>query len=494
MSEMEFEVRESDLLGRIGTLTVNGRKVETPCLMPVVHPVNQSVSVAEVRSAGFEALMTNSFIMYSRLKDKALEKGVHSLLGFDGLVMTDSGGYQVLRYGSVEADHRQIALFQSEIGSDLAVTLDRPTGYSRSRRYAEETMKYSLERAVETIGEFHGSKTTWVGPVQGGLFPDLLRRSATGLLKAGFSFLALGSPTEVMENYRYAELVRMIAATRGAMPYSVPLHLFGAGHTLTMALAVALGCDTFDSASYILFAREGRYMTEMGVHTLQQMKHLPCSCPACNSTSAEELKKMDPAERTRKLALHNLHALRREVQACKEAISEGRLWDVVEQRSYAHPSLREAFVEMSKQSSLLEAGTPHIKEKGLLLRGAEDLLRPELSIASRRLGWAMRRRRSRALLVIPGTGEPLTGRRLAQREYRGWDVYRVHAVLGPYPVELDFVYPFTQTVGKGRIRMKEWVGRLRRMGYKSVKVLHEPPAGEEVRYRLRRRGASPSPP
>jgi 7-cyano-7-deazaguanine tRNA-ribosyltransferase len=478
----KFEVRETDLLARNGLMTVNGRRFETPCLLPVIHPVSQIISTKRLHEMGFEALMTNALIIHQRLKEKALERGIHALLDYDGALMTDSGGYQVLEYGSVEITNHQIAEFQSLIGSDLAVTLDRPTGYSRSVSYAKATMEYSLSNALETISEYRTTKTVWVGPVQGGLFPRLLARSSRGLASAGFRFLALGSPTPVMENYHFDELVTMIMTTRRNIPYSMPLHLFGAGHPLTMALSIALGSDTFDSASYILFARVGRYMTERGILELSDMQYLPCNCPSCNSTSANELKIMPRADRTERLALHNLYLLRKELMNCKQAISEGRLWDVVEERAASHPSVHAAFLEITKNADALEAGTPLIKERGLMLRSRADLARPELRIASRRLGALRSRRAHEAIIVICPDGMPTNlvhlGQRTRKRIERGeLDLYRLHPQLGPYPAELDFVYPFTQTVQEEVTPRKESVDadvrRLKVAGYAAVRVLRD---------------------
>jgi 7-cyano-7-deazaguanine tRNA-ribosyltransferase len=319
-----FEVKETDLMGRIGTLKVGGKSIETPCLVPVIHPVLRDIPLAKYTEMGFGALMTNSFITYKRRREEALEKGLHKMLDYDGVIMTDSGGYQVLQYGQVDMTPSVIAEFQAAVGSDLAVTLDRPTGYSLSEEYARETMKVSLDGARETIKKFGNSATTWVGPIQGGLFDPLVRASTKALLKAGFEVLALGSPVEMMDNYLFGDLVRMIVAARRVMPYSVPLHLFGAGHPLTLPLSVALGCDTFDSASYVLFARRGRYMTERGTLILEEMTYLPCSCPTCNSTTKTDLVLMERRERVNKLSLHNLYLLRQDVQALGPRRGEGR--------------------------------------------------------------------------------------------------------------------------------------------------------------------------
>jgi len=327
--------------------------------------------------------------------------------------------------------------------------------------------------------------------VQGGLYLDLVARSARSLVSGGFQFLALGSPVQVMQNYMFADLVRMVMAAKRAVPYALPLHLFGAGHPLTMSLAVALGCDTFDSASYVLFARSGRYMSRSGVLSVNSMKYLPCSCPVCARTSAKELLELDHQETTRRLSMHNLYTLREELEACKEAIAEGRLWDLVEERSMAHPRLREAFLEMTKYSEELMVGTPALKDRGLFVRSAGDLRRPELLAAQKRLARVARMDSAHALLDRSGEGE-----KEKPRKHGRVDAYSTHPVLGPYPVELEFLYPFSQTEIGAMVPLltpSESVRRLKGLGYGTVKVGKGISAGRKVRSRQTRRGASPSP-
>lgn len=492
-----FEVRESDLLGRVGRVRVEGRSLETPCLLPVVHPAEQTVHPTELRSMGFGGLMANAYILGSRNREEVIKKGVHEFLGFDGMVMTDSGGYQALEYGDLGVGYREVASFQADIGSDLAVTLDRPTGYPQGRDYARETVEYSTRNALATLSEFSKRRTVWVGPVQGGLYTDLVKKSASSMVKGGFDFLALGSPVQVMESYMFSDLARMIIATRRAVPYSIPLHLFGAGHPLTMALAVALGCDTFDSASYILFARKGRYMSRSGVTTLESMKFLPCSCQVCGGASVKGLLELEEKERTRLLAVHNLYILREEVEACKEAIVEGRLWDLVQERSMAHPRLREAFKVLAANVDILSEGTPTIKDRGLFVRGEEDVNRPELIYARNRLAGAMSRSTRKAVLNLEEEvtirGRPPGGSRgLNSAE----DAYGLHPILGPYPVELGFVYPFSQSVVASgitwRLEPRRATAVLREIGY-SLVVVRGGPGGGKVRSKRSRRGASPFP-
>jgi 7-cyano-7-deazaguanine tRNA-ribosyltransferase len=491
-----FEVKESDLLGRVGSIRAGGRRLETPCLLPVVHPINQAVPPEELKTMGFEGLMTNSYILNSRRRDEALTRGVHGLLQYDGMLMTDSGGYQVLEYGDLDIGFREVAKFQSDIGSDFAVTLDRPTGYPQNRKVARETVEYSLKNAKATLSEFGDSDTVWVGPVQGGLHLDLVKKSASSMVKAGFEFLALGSPVQIMQNYMFADLVRMIVAARKSVPYSVPMHLFGAGHPLTMAMAVALGCDTFDSASYILFARKGKYMGRSGVTSIESMRFLPCSCPVCARSSVGEMLELEAAERTRALSLHNLYILRQEVESCKEAIVEGRLWDLVEEKSMSHPRLREAFMVFSELGALFAEGTAAAKGRGLFVRTEEDMNRPEVIIARERLKGAGRRSAEGA--AVAASSEPRRRRNTrgtkGKRE-REIDIYKIHPVLGLYPAELEFAYPFSQAVTAAGITRPpgraDIIRELKKMGYRSVRVgaVREKPM---VRSRRSRRGASPS--
>lgn len=453
--------------------------METPCLLPVVHPVKSEIPISQFEQMGFHSLMTNSLVIYRRRREEAIEKGIHKLLGFDGIVMTDSGGYQVLEYGSVKMDPITIAEFQSVIGSDLAVTLDQPTGYSRSARYARETVEVSLRAALQTLTKMAQSETVWVGPIQGGLFGQLVAMSAGRLVKAGFRMLALGSPTQIMENYLFDELVKMITTAKESMPYSMPLHLFGAGHPLTMALSVALGCDTFDSASYILFAKEGRYMTERGTIELERMTYLPCSCPVCVPTSCKELSEMEKTERVNKVAIHNLYVLREELLKCKEAIAEGRLWDLVEEKANSHPSVTRAFVEMARRAGSLIYGTPMLRERGLMVRSKLDKRRPELTIARDHLDGVFRRRARTAALIGSDESKPLARMKvyqalLSRAKGRAIDLYRIHPDLALYPAELEFIYPFTQTMrAESSISAGVWkesIRRLKSLGYTKILV------------------------
>jgi len=303
---------------------------------------------------------------------------VHDLLKFDGVIETDSGAYQILQYGDVEVQPNEIIRFQEDLDSDIAVILDVPTGHESSKDRAKRTVEETIRRADEALRVVTRKDILWVGPVQGGAYPDLVSYSAREMAKRDFSIHALGSPTPVMQQYEFGTLVEMVMAAKLNLPPDRPLHLFGAGHPMMFAMVVAMGCDIFDSASYALFARNGRYMTVQGTAKLEGLQYFPCNCPTCHGSSPEKVRSMIPVDRERFLASHNLHACHAELQTIKQAITDGRLWELVEMRSHAHPALQRAYRRFLHYAPNFEIDTPVRKNRGPLILTADSLNRPEI--------------------------------------------------------------------------------------------------------------------
>ena len=88
-----IEIRARDASGRVTELNINGKKLTTPYLFPVIDPRKQILSIEEIEKLGFNGIITNSYIINQNreLRSRAMEEGIHSLLGFDGVIMTDSG-------------------------------------------------------------------------------------------------------------------------------------------------------------------------------------------------------------------------------------------------------------------------------------------------------------------------------------------------------------------------------------------------------------------
>jgi 7-cyano-7-deazaguanine tRNA-ribosyltransferase len=488
---MSFEIRSKDLLGRIGSLRTRHGILETPLLLPVINPNSQVIPAKELRNIfGFDALITNSYLVWRRFRHEETVPNIHELLGFDGVIETDSGAYQILQYGDVEVQPKEIIQFQEKIDSDMAVILDVPTGSEASEKRARWTVDETLRRADEALGVITRRDILWVGPVQGGFYQNLVVYSAREMAKRDFSIYALGSPTPIMQQYRFDVLVDMIMAAKLNLPSHKPLHLFGAGHPVMFALAVALGCDIFDSASYALFARNGRYMTVQGTAKIEDLEYFPCNCPSCHNKSPDDIRKLIHADQERFLAAHNLHVCYNELQTIKQAIVDGRLWELVEVRARSHPALQLGLERMLTYSEDLEKETPVRKRKGPFIFDINSLKRPELirhqeHLTNRYLAPIQ----AKSIILIPESElepfredptQPSKLRRLEQRNDVHLCAYSL--VFGIVPQELLDVYPLSQTESAlsatpsaVNYAQKRIVDYLKTLSYKSCIIVVEKP-------------------
>ena len=492
---MSFEIKDKDVLGRIGKLKTKSCTVETPLLFPVINPSIQLVPPQKLKDIfGFEAVITNAYILKKRFGDKPAKQGLHKFLNFDGAVMTDSGAYQILVYGEVEVNQAEIVEYQEQIGTDIATILDIPTSWKITQEQAAITVKETIKRANAFFKTKTRDDILWVGPVQGGRHLNLIAESAAEISKLPFQIHALGSPTEVMENYRFDVLVDMILTAKKNLPPERPLHLFGAGHPIMFSLAVALGCDLFDSAAYALYARENRYMTENGTWRLSELDYFPCQCPKCTASTPPEVMKIPNEERETFLAEHNLYVCITELKRVKQAIKDGRLWEHVEMRTHAHPALFTALKKLKNHEDLIEKHSPTAKKSGLFFYNSVSLTRPQVSHYRKR----MQKRYSppentRILLLAPQTRKKpfhkahefnrikQVTKRLDEELASNIHVCFYAAPFGVIPLELDEVYPLSQheialpldqeTIEFVASQVAEYI---RQQRYETVVLLHDP--------------------
>jgi 7-cyano-7-deazaguanine tRNA-ribosyltransferase len=275
--------------------------------------------------------------------------------------------------------------------------------------------------------------------------------------KMPFQIYALGSPTEVMESYHFDVLVDMIMTAKANLPIEKPLHLFGAGHPLIFGLAVALGCDFFDSAAYAIYARENRYMTEYGTVRLGELEYFPCACPKCSKTTPKEVMEMSQRERQVFLAEHNLYVCLAELKRIKQAIKDGRLWEHMELRAHGHPALLQALKKLKKYEDFIEKHSPSIKKSGLFFFNSLGLMRPEIVRHRKRiLERYSTPEKSEILFLFPQTRtkpfhksqefkefEKLL-KRMPKERLNQVHVCFYAAPFGVVPMELDEVYPLSQ--------------------------------------------------
>jgi len=427
-----FEILHKDLGGRIGRLATPHGTVETPVLMPVVNPHLQVIPAPELAEMGTTMMITNSYIIHQDqdLKARALEEGLHSLLGFEGPIMTDSGAFQLSVYGSIDVSPLEILEFQQAISSDICVPLDIPTPPDVSRERAETELEETETRLADARSKGVGGSLL-AGPIQGSTYPDLRERTARHLKEMEFDVYPVGAVVPLMEAYRFKDLVEVVTAAKRGLGSGAPVHLFGAGHPMVFALAAAMGCDLFDSAAYALYARQGRYLTPRGTWRLEEMKYLPCSCPVCQSHTQQELK--ESPKRAKLLAMHNLYVSLQEIRLVKQCIHEGSLWDLLETRCRSHPRMVDGLKGLSAKGRWLESLDTYTKST-LFYLSNESACRPEVIRYASRIG---RLAFLGNVLITDDINADTTG----------YDhVLHFKPPFGPYPPELSETYPLNAEV------------------------------------------------
>ncbi len=456
---MAFEIKKRDLMGRIGRLRTKSGTIETPLLLPVINLLIQPIPPNRLwEEFGLKAVMTNAYLVKKNFEERIKGRTIHDLLDFPGIVMTDSGAYQLLSHGEVTVTPKEIIAFQEEISTDIGVILDQPTSWRVNWEEAKNTVEITLERAREALRTRNETGILWTGPVQGGIYLDLVELSSKRMSELPFDLYALGSPTTLMQNYWFGDLIDMIATANTHLPAEHPMHLFGAGHPLFFSFAVALGCDMFDSAAYAIYARQGRYMTEQGTIRVDRLEYFPCSCPTCSSLSPRELRDLPETERQVKVAEHNLYSCLSEIKRIKQAIMDGRLWELLEFRSRGHPALLTAFKRFKKYENLLESRSPISKSRGLFHFGYTGLSRPEIVRHARRISDSYKPPfEGQGILLLvsqprrrPFHRSPEVKRMLESLSRRSGALgHRIHVCFfaspfGIVPMELDEVYPLSQ--------------------------------------------------
>ncbi|MEM3857133.1 MAG: tRNA-guanine transglycosylase, partial [Thermoprotei archaeon] len=171
-----FEIAYTNLGGRIGHLATKRGRILTPTLLPVIDKRRQLVDPVTIRSMGFEAVITNAYLL---LKRKENVTDIHSFINFDGVVMTDSGAYQLLEYGNISVSQREVVELQERINVDIGVMLDTPTGAKPGYREARKTVQSTLENARRFFNQKRAEDILWVGPVQGGQYSGLVSECAS---------------------------------------------------------------------------------------------------------------------------------------------------------------------------------------------------------------------------------------------------------------------------------------------------------------------------
>jgi len=425
--------------------------------MPVIHPKKQKI---DVKKFDTEIVITNAYLVYKdeELKEKALSEGIHKLIDFDGPVMTDSGSFQLSVYGDIDISNKEVIEFQEAIKTDIGTSLDIPTAPYEKIEKVKKDLKITLERAKEAV-EYKEDKNMEMllnSVVQGSTYPELRSCCADELSKLNADLYPIGAVVPLMENYKYMDLVDIVMSSVSHLPDSTPRHLMGAGHPMLFALAVAMGCDLFDSAAYILYAEDDRFLTTRGTYKLENLQEMPCSCEVCSNYTPDDLRAMEKEQRTKLIAEHNLNVSFAELRVIRQAIIDGDLMELVEERCRVHPMLLDACRRLDKYTDDLELYDPRIKKSAFFYTGPESLKRSEVT---RHLNKLKTMNKKRDLVILPKSRKPYS-KYINKSDFGDFYTYGSERDLDldntdfmvldvPFcliPLDIDEVYPLSQNV------------------------------------------------
>jgi queuine tRNA-ribosyltransferase len=359
----EFCIKQSDprTRARTGAMRTAHGEVETPAFLPVgTRGVVKGMAPWELEQIGFEILLANTYHLYLRPGADIIEAagGLHSFMGWNRAILTDSGGFQVFslsRTLKVEEDgvyFRSIydgsehvltplkaVRVQEALGADIAMILDHCTPYPASREEVEQAVATTLRWAATSLAESKHPEQALFGIVQGGSYPDLRARSAeeTAALDFpgyGIGGLSVGEPRETM--------LECLEVQTNILPPSKPRHLLGIGDPEGLLAAVAMGVDIFDCVIPTRMARNGVAFTRNGRINIRHatyardLKPLDagCSCPACAGFSRAYLRHLFKANEIlahRLLTWHNLLFMQGLILDCRAAIGAGRMVELLQE-------------------------------------------------------------------------------------------------------------------------------------------------------------------
>jgi queuine tRNA-ribosyltransferase len=356
---MEFELLNVDGAARRGRMRFERGTVETPAFMPVgTYGAVKTLSPEELRALGCEIILGNTFHLMLRPGIEAIRAhgGLHRFMGWDGPILTDSGGYQVFSL----ADQRRIQeegvhfrspvngdpvflgpedaiAIQQALAADVIMVFDDCTAYPVTEDEAKRSMELSL-RWAERCRRAHGDHPAALfGIVQGSVYPGLREASLAGLLALGFDGYAIGG-LSVGEST--AQMLEVLDHTVPRMPGERPRYLMGVGRPEDIVEAVRRGIDLFDCVLPTRNARNGQLFTRHGVLRIRNAEHRlntapvdpECGCYTCRHFSRAYLHHLDRVNEmlgARLNTIHNLHYYQSLMRDLHAAIAAGRLADFI---------------------------------------------------------------------------------------------------------------------------------------------------------------------
>jgi queuine tRNA-ribosyltransferase len=354
-----FRITAADGGARAGVLQTARGPIETPVFMPVGTKASvKAMLPSELRALGARIVLANAYHLYFRPGAELIDRmgGVARFSGWDGPVLTDSGGFQVfsllhtatridddgVRFRSVYdgSPHRftpEVAMrVQRLLRSDIAMAFDEcpPAGVDRAR--VEAAVRRTGLWAARSRAQPRAEGQLGFGIVQGGIDLELRRRSAEEIVGIGFDGYAVGGLSVGEER---EPMLETLAATTELLPTERPRYLMGVGDPEGLIEGIARGVDMFDCVLPTRLGRTGSALVPAGRINLRNAVYATdqgplvdgCACPACIGFSRAYIRHLitqSEISGLRLLTTHNLHHLLDLAARARAAIAAGRFADL----------------------------------------------------------------------------------------------------------------------------------------------------------------------
>jgi queuine tRNA-ribosyltransferase len=351
--EARFRLLKTDNNVRAGELHTSHGTIDTPVFLPVGSQATvKALTPEEVKGLGFDMILANTYHLYLRPGIEVIEGlgGLHRFMGWEGAMLTDSGGYQVFSLspfcritddgvtfrshidGSEHFMTPEMAVkYQESLGADVMMVLDECSAFGDSRDRVRKAMERTHRWAERCLKAWRNRDLLLYAIVQGGTFTDLRRQSADYLTELDFpgyavGGLSVGEPKETM--------LSILDETVRFLPENKPRYLMGVGSPEDIIKGVARGIDIFDCALPTRVARNGALFTSKGRINIRKAAYRKmdspveegCDCYTCRNFSAAYLSHLFRSEELLALRLatiHNLRFINNLMQRIRDAILGG---------------------------------------------------------------------------------------------------------------------------------------------------------------------------
>jgi queuine tRNA-ribosyltransferase len=358
---MRFEITATDDQARRGRIVLDRGVIETPVFMPVgTAGTVKAMTPEELIETGAQIVLGNTFHLMLRPGVEVVRRhgSLHRFMHWERPILTDSGGFQVWSLAEARRISEKGATFRSPVdgqeiflgpeeamavqqalGADILMVFDECTPFPATEDEARASMELSLRWAQRSKDAQRGWPGALFGIVQGGMFPELRRRSLAGLMEIGFDGYALGGlsvgePRDIM--------YRLVSELAPQLPAERPRYLMGVGTPEDIVHAVASGVDMFDCVLPTRNARNGWLYTSAGVLRVRNAEYAAdlrpvdanCDCYTCRHFSRAYLRHLHHGNEilgARLNTLHNLYYYGRLMRELREAVTAGRLAAYVEE-------------------------------------------------------------------------------------------------------------------------------------------------------------------